>query len=263
MQSQRSTQQAVPAPSVSAAGPPKDAAVYGAMLASLSPPPGDPSWYRWQARTQTWHCTLCWKTADDNHVASARHKRRVQWMENEALMGALPVPVAGPPQSDAVENATLVYPSRPPGDPTWYTWKVWTQTWYCELCWRTADEHHIGSERHKGNVYWKQKQALTGQPPLAANAWGQQLSPPQVQPLQSAQPLPPQEQPPPPPPRRQAITVSPEHQPPPPPPQRQQPLVWECIHLNDGSDAHFFLNRSTGEQRFELPKGVMSFYEWF
>ena len=121
LQSQRSTQQAVPAPSVSAAGPQKDAAVYGAMLASLSPPPGDPSWYSWQARTQTWQCELCWKTADDNHIASTKHKRKVQWMENETLMGALPVPVAGPPESNAVENATLVYPRRPPGDPTWYT----------------------------------------------------------------------------------------------------------------------------------------------
>ena len=192
-------------------------------------------------------------------------------MENQTLMEALPVPVTGSPQAVAVENATLVYPSRPPGDPTWYRWEVSTQTWYCELCWRTADEDHIGSERHKRKVNWKQKQALTGQPPLAANAWGQQLSPPQVQPLQSAQPLPPQEQPPPPPPRQQATTVSPEQQPPPPPPQQQQPLrllpqshdVWQCLQLNDGTDAHVFLNMNTGEARDELPRGVVNFFEWF
>ena len=246
LQSQSATHLARPAPSVLTAESPESAAVYDAMLTFENPPPGQPSWYTWQPETLSWYCNLCWKTANENHIYSEKHKRMAQWEEKQAQTGTSCV-------------------SAPPGNPSWYKWEAWTETWFCALCWKTADESHVVSKKHLNKAYWQEKKELTGQTPLpgmlslhtvqplpqkehsspppsqqqatsvlteqqsplplslSANACGQQSSPPQVPSLQFAQLPPPQKHSPPPPSQQRTKTVSSKQPPPPPPPLAPPP----------------------------------------
>jgi len=42
-------------------------------------PPGEPSWFQWNAHLEMWYCKLCNANADDNHLASSKHRKRSEW----------------------------------------------------------------------------------------------------------------------------------------------------------------------------------------
>ena len=91
--------------------------------------------------------------------------------------------------------------SAPPGNPSWYEWEPWTETWFCALCWKTADQNHVVSKKHLNKAYWQEKKELTGQTPL-----------PGMLSLHTVQPLPQKEHSSPPPSQQQATSVLTEQQ---------------------------------------------------
>ena len=172
-------------------------------------------------------CTLCGKYGNPDHYRSKKHNNKVWWWQHQGLTQqarlAPSVPAVGLQQGAAAYGVIVALPSPPPGDPSWYEWQTDKQTWYCKLCWKTADDNHIGSERHKRNVQWEQTQALTEQQLSPANPWDQQpsfgssiggtheaqLLPQQLQQLPQQALLQPQQQ------QRQLLQLPPQH------PQRQ------------------------------------------
>jgi len=93
-------------------------------------------------------CTLCGKHATDGHLASEKHRQRVEWHEWSRENGLQPATSDGTPARW--------------GDPSNFEWRVWgcnspgegMPWWWCRLCDQWADDQHVQSRRHTQRVEW-------------------------------------------------------------------------------------------------------------
>ena len=123
---------AAPAPLVPASGSPRGAAAHVEIAAIPEPPEGCPAWYTWDAERWVWYCKVCWKNADEKHLASCRHLRRAAWARATGWQPWPQPPVAQPqpplaqppwepptPTPPRQERATLQTPEQQRPQPVW------------------------------------------------------------------------------------------------------------------------------------------------
>jgi len=100
-------------------------------------------------------CKLCWNYATEGHILSSKHQKRVAHLHR--YEGVQPLTDAAAPPSMIAGAAPAVAPmlASPPvlpsswGNPDFYEWKPESQTLWCKLCYKNADESHVYSIKHQ------------------------------------------------------------------------------------------------------------------
>ena len=123
------------------------------------------------------YCTLCSCPATEGHLISRRHANKQWWHERnqEAAAGS----TSPPPPADAAAGGSDAPPPPPPAYPIaaasaspaapvelhfpvgfgkreWF--EIRNGDWWCALCWKVADDNHVGSAKHQRKVAWVEAQ---------------------------------------------------------------------------------------------------------
>jgi len=113
----------------------------------------NPEWM--EIRDGAEFCTLCWNYATEGHILSSKHQKRVSHLHRYERVQPL-ADIAVPPGMIAgVAPAVAPPPASPPvlppswGNPEFYEWKPETQSLWCKLCFKNADESHVYSMKHQ------------------------------------------------------------------------------------------------------------------
>jgi len=131
-------------------------------------------------------CNLCWSFATEGHILSSKHQKRVAHFHR--YEGVQPLTDAAAPSSMTAAAAPAVapMPASPPvlpaswGNPDFYEWKPESQTLWCKLCFKNADESHVYSMKHQQRASTPESYLAA---PIAANfvdvsTWGAPPPPP-------------------------------------------------------------------------------------
>jgi hypothetical protein len=92
------------------------------------------------------YCRICHMEATEGHIASQKHKKWVQWCEQQQNGGPAPVQAAlGAIKWSSMPSDEPVFPHEW-GNPAHFKWQ--NDQWYCLLCYKYADDNHCASEKH-------------------------------------------------------------------------------------------------------------------
>lgn len=130
-------------------------------------------------------CTLCRSYATEEHLRSLKHQRRLAYIH---LCRAQELPPGSP-----VGGSRTCGPPAAWGNPAFYEWKPESGNFWCNLCWKNADDNHVLSERHQKRVSYPESH-LSGDifyaavdvdtfgmppPPPLRDQWDTSSAPPQ------------------------------------------------------------------------------------
>jgi len=235
-------------------------------------------------------CTLCWNYATEGHIQSSKHQKRLYYLSSR-VEGAQPLNTAAAAPS-AMAGAAAAPQGRPPplpaswGHPDFYEWKPETETYFCKLCYKNADESHVYSTRHQNRAQHPEQflcgtvagdfvdVSMFGAPPPPPPPSGQPPTANRVDPWASQQQCQPCN-PPWPAVNREVLAIEApveasveasvdpwraELIDPPAPPLPQQPVAprWQRHH-DENSGRHFYYSLETGVSEWELPDGESYF----
>jgi len=99
-------------------------------------------------------CKLCQNYATEGHILSSKHQKRVAHLHMYKGIQPLADTAEPPSMTAGAAPAVASMPASPLvlppgwGNPDFYEWKPETQSLWCKLCWKNADESHVYSMKH-------------------------------------------------------------------------------------------------------------------
>jgi len=100
-------------------------------------------------------CKLCQNYATEGHILSSKHQKRVAHLHMYKGIQPLADTAEPPSMTAGAAPAVASMPASPLvlppgwGNPDFYEWKPETQSLWCKLCFKNADESHVYSMKHQ------------------------------------------------------------------------------------------------------------------